>query len=238
MFRSLGLSTAAFACALPAGAAVTAFDDAAAWRAAVGAVAVATLDGPADVFADGSSGNPVGALLRLDVVGTAGPSATIGLTGAGFLEGAVSGSAGAPLALGISAVVPVRGIALVGLQDNNATTPFDASEIGFEVDGASFLLSDILGLTTSADGAAIDTDINVGRTFVGFASAAPITDFRIVHGDRVAPGGVSGAFEAFWVDEIEVATAPIPLPAGLPLLLGGLVTLGAAARMRRPGRVG
>ena len=215
-----------------ANAAVMVFTDQTLWENALtgGVFQTENFDGAASNFLPNSSGNVVGTFLTVDVIGHDGDISRQGLTGTGFFEGEVDSSSittsdGAELVFNFG--TPIKGFGLLGLQNDSVTSPggLDLEEIGIEVNGESFLVSDILGLTNSSNGNSVSTVENTASIpFLGFVSDTEITSFKLLHGDEVAPGGVSGGNEEFFVDGLVVATASTPEPTTLLSLLvvGGL----------------
>ncbi len=225
----LALSTAAQA------ATFTTFTDRAAFEAAISGVpqiatpVVEDFNGAEVDFGENSTGGVVGSRTTVDIVGHSGDTSDQGLTGTGFFEGEVDGG-GSDEADIVFNTGPILGFGLDGLQDNNDTPEFDSEEIGILFGGELFLVSDLLGLTDSSSGAELD-DAEAGPVFIGIVSDTVFSGFTLLHGDKIAPGGVDGANENFWIDELVLAPA-VPLPAGLPLLLAGLGAFGFMRRRR------
>ncbi|MDW3223996.1 MAG: VPLPA-CTERM sorting domain-containing protein [Paracoccaceae bacterium] len=237
--RAIGLAGMLSIAALSAHAAslVTVFTDQALFEAAIATPVTEDFNGDRVEFADNSKRNPVGLQTTVDVIGGFDDDSFNGIDGNGFFNGEVDSSL-VGSGDGESYVFntgPIFGFGLVGLQNDNLTDPagLDLEEIGISFGTESFLLSDILGLTNSSDGQNVNSVENTDPVFVGFLSTDAQFGFSLFHGDDVAPGGVDGGNERFFLDALIVDVAPVPLPAGLPLLLGGL---GAMAFLRRKAR--
>ncbi|MFK7762770.1 MAG: VPLPA-CTERM sorting domain-containing protein [Roseobacter sp.] len=222
--------------AAPAQAATfTTFTDRSAFETAlVGVAAIATpvvedFNGDSVNFGANTTGGVVGQRTAVDIIGHIGDDSEQGLTGTGFFEGEVDGGGSDEVDI-LFNTGPILGFGLDGLQDNNDTPEFDPEEIGILFGGELFLVSDILGLSDSSDGTPVD-DTETGAVFIGILSDTAFSSFTLLHGDKVAPGGVDGANENFWIDELVLAPA-VPLPAGLPLLLAGLGAFGVMRRRR------
>ncbi len=222
------LTAASVVVGLPATAAVVTYVDQAAFEAAVGVpVITEEFDGAASDFAPDSMGNAVGSGITIDVNGPAGSSTDTGptgLTGNGQLESEVD-SSGDILTIGMNFAAPVFGFGFVIQNDSQTTASgLDLEEIGILLGGESFILSDILGLSDSSDGNSVSSVNGTGPQFFGFISDTAFSSLEFVHGDDVAPGGVSGGNEEFYLNSavLAPAIAAVPLPAGLPLLLVGL----------------
>lgn len=233
---ALGLAATTLAIAAPAQAATfTTFTDRAAFETALAGVAVIAtpviedFNGDEVDFGENASGGVVGQRTTVDIIGHVGDGSDQGLTGTGFFEGEVDGG-GTDEADIVFNTGPILGFGLDGLQDDNETPEFDPEEIGILFGGELFLVSDLLGLSDSSDGAPVD-DTETGAVFIGILSDTAFSSFTLLHGDKVAPGGVDGANENFWIDELVLAPA-VPLPAGLPLLLAGLGAFGVLRRRR------
>ena len=206
-----------------------------------------TFEGSQAYFDANSSNNRIGAISTVDLIGGGGDpsdpnnlpdSGPTGLTGTGFFRGEVDNSDkqtqdGLELRFNSPAIY---GFALIGLQrdDNfNDLGGLDREEIGIVVEGESFLVSDLLGLTDSSDGNEVqntqpkDVDPNAAVPdpipFLGFVTMAPVAGFTLVHGDFVAPGGVVGDNEEFFIDDLVLAKVP---ETGSSLLLFGVSLAG------------
>lgn len=219
---------------------VTVFTDQSLFEAAIATKVVEDFNGPEVEFADNSIGNSVGAQTTVDVIGGFNDSSFNGIDGNGFFSGEVDSS---PLITDDGEAYTfntgsIFGFGLVGLQNDDLNDPagLDLEEIGISFGSESFLVSDLLGLTDSSNGNFVNNAEADGPVFLGFLSSTAQDGFSLFHGDDVAPGGVNGNTEGFFVDALilDVAPdiAPVPLPAGLLLLLGGL---GVMAFLRRKG---
>ena len=225
--------------AAPASAAVVTFTDQASFEAAFGSpVIIEEFDGPASELAADSTGNAVGSGITVDVNGPAGGSLDIppiGLTGNGQLDAEVD-SFVEVLTIGLNFADPLLGFGFV-IQNDSQTVArgLNLEEIGILLGGESFILSDILGLTNSSDGENVSSANGTGPQFFGFLSDTAFSSLEFVHGDDVAPGGVSGSVESFFLNSAVLApqVATVPLPAGLPLLLAGLGGMAMIGRRRK-----
>ena len=246
-FRSRVTSTAMCAAlalsAEQATASVFTFTDPLNWESAfLGSQVTEDFNGSASSFLANSTGNPIGTITTVDLEGGLGDPGPTGLTGTGFLEGEVDSSSvvtsdGLNLHFNFS-VGGITGFALIGLQADDETSPdgLDLAEIGLIVDGESFLVSDILGLTNSSDGLEVSSVDNTDPIpFIGFISTTPISGFTMTHGDNVAPGEVSGDLENFFVNELRVAGGPSQVnePTTWVLLSLGLFGIGFAQRWKK-----
>ncbi len=216
-----------------ANAAVMTFTNQANWEAALAGTNILTenFDGAASSFAANSVGNPAG-LVTVDVIGHVGDSSNQGLTGTGFFEGEVDGNGSDAASLNFNRS-NIFGFALLGLQDNSASSPggLDLEEIGIEVAGEMFLVSDILGLTDPGNPGTVPTTENTDPIpFIGFVVDIPIDSFLFKHGDLVRP--VTGDFENFFLDGLLLAQADVPEPGMLGLLGLGLAGFGLYRRRR------
>ncbi len=211
-----------------ANAAVFVFTDQTTWKNALSGASFETenFDNGASSFSANSTGNVIGSSLTVDLIGGVGDTGPTSLTGTGFFEGEVDSSSfttGDGLTLNFNSNSPLKGFGILGLQNDNASNPgsLDLEEIGIEVSGESFLVSDILGLTNSSDGKFISNDVEntAPLPFLGFISDTEITSFKFLHGDFVAPGRVRGNAEEFYIDGIVTASASVPEPASILGLL-------------------
>ncbi len=210
-----------------AGATVLTFTDQTAWQTALAGATFITEDfnGSASSFSANSTGNSIGAVTTLDVIGHVGDSTRQGLTGTGFLEGEVDSGGGdiARLQFNTPSII---GFAIVGLQDNNSTPDLNLEEIGIIVDGEFFLASDVTGDTDSQNATSSISSVFGNAPFLGFITMNPVTSFRLVHGDEVAPFGVNGSNEAFYINELILVQSsgnqPVPEPSTMILLGTGL----------------
>lgn len=217
-------------------ATVTTFSDFASFQAALGAAPLITetFDGPASDFGKDSVGNPIGSGMTLDLIGPAGTSTDTGptgLTGDGRLRSEVDSSEDV-LSSRINFAEALFGFGFI-IQDSGplSSPAFDTEEVGIEIAGSSFLISDVTGDSDSSNGDPVPR-FSLGPVFVGFISDTAFSSINLVHGDFIAAGGVNGFSEAFSIDTayLSPAVAVVPLPAGLPLLLAGL---GGLALLRR-----
>jgi hypothetical protein len=236
--------------AMPASAAVVAYTNFAAWSAAVSANGPTTnqgLNGAASNFAANTSGNVIDTQTTVDLIGGAFDAGPTGLTGNGYFQGEVdssptSGFFGDGLGLDFNFASGVGGFAIRNLRNDSSTTAsgLQLQEIGVVVDGQSYLVSDLLGLTDSSNGSFVGNTASTGSVFLGFVSDTDLNGFSLIHGDFVAPGFVSGGTEEFYIGRITLAgPAPstVPVPAGLPLLAAGLAAF-AALGWRKQRHVG
>ncbi len=236
-----------------ADAAVVGFTDRASFDAAVAALSTTTLDFNSQTTpgAFSGNGNAIGGGLTLDVSPDA---ASVFFVGGGLEDFGFPGNGtlelepeagdmidGRPGSARINFPNPIFGFGF-DIESEFDRPSVSASEIGFAIDGVNYLLSDILGLTTDAINSTTEIQnapIPSG-SFAGLLSDTPFTSVRLLHGDDVVPGGVSGGTESILVDNFTIASAapvaPVPLPAGLPLLLTAIA--GFAVFRRRGARVG
>ncbi|AFY56459.1 PEP-CTERM putative exosortase interaction domain-containing protein [Rivularia sp. PCC 7116] len=223
-----------------ANANVSVFTDRTAWENALfgASFETETFDGAETSFDPNSTGNVIGNSLNVDLIGGVGDSSPIGLTGNGFLVGEVDGSGSDALTLQFNTSSAIGGFGILGLQDDSTSSPggLDLEEMGVEVNGEKFLISDILGLTDSSDGERVSTVENDDPiSFIGFISDAEINSFNFLHGDLVAPGEVSGSNENFYIDGIVTAsTTPVAVPEPASMLgLLAVTGVGAASLKRK-----
>ncbi|MEM7067040.1 MAG: hypothetical protein AAF572_28235 [Cyanobacteria bacterium P01_B01_bin.77] len=218
-------------------AAVMSFTDRTAWEMALlgNSFEIESFDGDLSRFSANSRGNEVGRFLSVDLVGGIGDPGPTGLTGTGFFEGEVDSSSvsiGDGLALNFNTATPISGVGILGLQNDSIFNPsgLDLQDIGIEVSGERFLVSDILGLTNSLDGNEVPTTENTTPIpFIGFTSDVAITNFSFLHGDFVAPGGVNGTAQEFYIDGLVVASASASASASVSestSVLGLLLAMG------------
>lgn len=211
----------------PVSAAIVTYTDEAAFLAALGGTPVVeTFGGTAIDFAGNSTGNAIGSGMTVDLDGTNGD---VGLTGLGQLKVEVDGGAGDLLSVTLNFPDALMGFGFVIQNDSQTHTGgVDLEEIGVSLGGSSLLLSDVAGLTTSANGAFVRSVETTAPAFFGFSSATAFSSLTFLHGGLIAPGGVAGSLEQFFLTSATLVPAsaapltPIPLPAGLPLLLGAL----------------
>jgi hypothetical protein len=218
---ALGLLTAG-----QASAGIISFTDEALWLAALGGATVTTetFDGAASSFDANSTGNSIGSGLTLDLIGGVGDTGPTGLTGSGKLEFEVDSSSftnsdGLNIRIsGLSAM----GFALRNLTDDSLFSPaVNLHEIGIDIGGTSFLISDVLGLTSGTETSAADAI----APFIGFVSSdSIISSFTFVHGDAIR--SVSGGTESFFLEGLSVAAVEsVPAPGTLALFGLGLAGL-------------
>ncbi|MBE9067122.1 hypothetical protein IQ260_10690 [Leptolyngbya cf. ectocarpi LEGE 11479] len=215
-------------------AAVMTFTDQAAWEMALSGNLFETesFDGDLSSFSANSSGNGVGRFLTVDLAGGIGDPGPTGFTGTGFFEGEVDSSSvstGDGLALSFNTANPISGFGILGLQNDSEQNPsgLDLQDIGIEVNGERFIVSDILGLTNSRDGNEVPTTENMAPIpFIGFTSDVAITSFSFLHGDFVAPGGVNGTAQEFYIDGLVVASASASTSVPESTSVLGLLAMG------------
>lgn len=229
-FAAVALATLA---ATSGNAAVQVFTDRAAFEAAANSTTFNSFNGAAAPLAPNSFGNPVAPGITVDVIGGVGETGDIpGKTGDGFFFVDVDNSSktsgdGRDVRFNFSAF----GFGITDLIDDEGSDN-RAQEIGITFAGTSFLLSDILGLTTSSNGEAVPSTSIGPLPFIGFLSDSLQDGFTFTHGDNLVAAGVDGANEDFLLGGLILAdAAPVPLPAGLPMLLAALT--GFAALRRR-----
>jgi hypothetical protein len=211
----------------PVSATVVSYTDEATFLAALGGTPVVEVFGAAAIdFADNSTGNAIGSGMTVDVNGATGD---VGLTGLGQLKLEVDGAAGDLLSVTLNFTNALLGFGFVIQNDSQTNTAgVDLEEIGISIGGSSLLLSDVAGLTTSSNGAFVSSVENTAPVFFGFSSATAFSSITFLHGALIAPGGVPGSLEQFFLNSATLvpASSPpvtaIPLPGGLPLLLTAL----------------
>ncbi|MEM9710184.1 MAG: VPLPA-CTERM sorting domain-containing protein [Pseudomonadota bacterium] len=117
------------------------------------------------------------------------------------------------------------------------TTPdINTVEVAFVLAGETFLMSDLLGLTTNGINSATELGtFNLETGFLGLLSDTPFSTVTLVHGDDLVPGGTSGSVESIDLANLTFVgePSPIPLPAAGWLILAGVGALGAAKSGRR-----
>lgn len=231
-------------------ASILVFTDEAAWAALVGDITNVGFLGASSDFGADTSGNPIGPRVAADVLGS--PSDKVGLSGTGQFEFEVASpesddeepEAAAAFALrgavrpaNLNPEVRVRintpsifGFALFDLTSDIANTPpVPLHELAIAIAGETFLVSDIVGLTTPPDRSAPDATV----PFLGFVSTVAFDSFEFIHGDRVRQ--VDGTVENYWIDGLSYAestTVPAPAPATLVLFALGLIGLGLRQRLK------
>ena len=125
------------------------------------------------------------------------------------------------------------------LRDGVRTITFDlpAPAFGFGGDfsGAGTALSSLIVTAALQDGgmftASISDQLGGGSGFFGLTSEQTFSSLTFSTEAGIPTGGTPIGGQVFSVDD--VALAPIPLPAGLALLLGALGFGGAASRIAR-----
>ncbi|MBV6625353.1 MAG: PEP-CTERM sorting domain-containing protein [Rivularia sp. (in: Bacteria)] len=245
LFNKLGIITAGVILGFSgfqgqANANVSVFTDRTAWENALSGASfeTETFDGAQSSFEANSTGNVIGNSLNVDLIGGVGDTGPTGLAGNGFFEGEIDSSGDDALTLQFNTSSAITGFGILGLQDDSVSSPggLDLEEIGVEVNGEKFLISDILGLTDSSDGQSVSTVENVDPiSFIGFISDSEINSFNLLHGDLVAPGEVSGGNENFYIDGIVTAsTTPVAVPEPASMLgLLAVTGVGAASLKRK-----
>ncbi|OAN70348.1 hypothetical protein A8B78_20675 [Jannaschia sp. EhC01] len=107
--------------------------------------------------------------------------------------------------------------------------------------GSSIRYNDAISRGTVRDGSLEDTDVssssqqlrptnNVISTFFGLTGGETVATARV---GTLVNGRFENAVETFVAYENLSPVAPIPLPAGFPMLLAGLVVIGGLRRRRR-----
>ncbi len=234
----VGLGMAA-CMATQASATVTTFTDRTAWENALAGATFMTEDfnGPASDFGPNSSGGSIGMVTTLDVIGHVNddpPSSPQGLNGTGLLLGEID-SSGEDIARLQFNTPLILGFAIVGLTGEDGLT-VALTEIGFAVDGESFLASDVTGDTDSPNATEEIPNLFGTAAFLGFVTMNPVTSFQLIHGDLVAPFEVAGNNESFAFDELILAkssTQPVPEPSTMILLGTGLAGIIAWRRKQK-----
>ena len=240
--RVLGIAgLTMFGAVAGANGAVMTFTNQADWEAALSGANVLTenFNGAESNFAANSNGNSAG-LVTVDVIGHVGDgdATPLGQTGTGFFSGEVDAFDDDIVSLRFNRS-NLLGFALLGLQNDVEINPagLDLEEIGIEVAGEMFLISDILGLTDPADpGLVPDINSTGAIPFIGFVVDGPINTFLLNHGDLLRD--VNGSSEEFLLDGLLLAEAvqdgnDVPAPPALLLLGMGLAGLSLTRRRRR-----
>lgn len=240
-------------CAGPVNAATitSIFTDESAFNAVLTSSTTEGFNGAAQTFGAGQTAAAIGSGLTMDTTGQF-DSDDSRIIGNGFLELELDNDS-APNAGGNASDPNVvisfntAGINAFGLwiQNDSDTTSgeVDLDNIGFIIDTEMLLLTDALGTTDSSTALAeIDTPKSTGPVFIGFVLDMAISEFGLIHGDNIAPFGVAGSFEDFYVDSLTFGSTattttpppppPVPLPATAVLLLTGIASLGVWARRR------
>ena len=237
-YTSLSIGAAVFMLTLAgnmnkANASVFVFTNQTAWENALSGASFETenFDGAASSFSGNSTGNLVGSLFAVDLIGGVNDPGPTGLTGTGFFQGEVDSSSlttGDSLKLNFNTNSAITGFGILGLQNDSSqdTSGLDLEEIGIEVNGESFLVSDILGFTNSSDGNFVNqVENNAPIPFIGFTSDSEITSFSFLHGESILPGRVSDDQEEFYINGIitastaSTASESVPEPASILSLL-------------------
>lgn len=229
------------ACGSANAAVISTYTDRTAWEAALAGAVFSQegFGGDAVSFDANSSGNLIGD-ISVELIGGVGDPGPTGLTGSGFFQAevdsrAVDSDQGLSVALHYQ---PFMGFGLLGLQNDNISNPasLDLQELALSVAGDYFLITDLLGLTDSANmtGSIPVIENDTAIPFIGFVLDVPISSFTFVHADLAYADGVSGATEEFYLDGLVFASAgtgqrmmrQLPEPSVLVLMLSGLALLG------------
>lgn len=221
------------------------YSDEAEWINALGTEEFTQIyfDGAASTFSADSAANSLGP-VTLDVIGGQGDSGPTGLTGSGFLQGEVD--AGSSSALSLTFNFPsTLGFALLGLQNDSLSTAsgLHLEEIGIAINGEQWLISDLLGLSDSADPGTVGNQAAPGPLpFLGFVSDSLFDQFSLVAGETLRD--VAGNSEEFYLTGLQYAisadetmdsdSVSVPEPSPLLLMLLGLLGLFAVRRLRSP----
>lgn len=250
---SLALVASVLISAAPASAATfKVFTDRAAFEAAANEIFVEDFKNEFSNFAGNTSGNVVGDRTTVDVVGNSRQGPRIGLEREIF-EGNERGRFAGNIdrsdkvtRVGVDIrfnTGPIFGFGVIGLQGVDSSLPelthrVNLTEIGILFGDERWLVSDIFGLTDSQNTNTPLPNFPARPDFFGILSDTAFDSFTFVHGGLIANVAPSLISEAFRIDDLALAVAPdsalapVPLPAGLPLLLAGLGALGIARRRR------
>lgn len=208
---------------------ISTYTDQTAWETALSSSLIfeETFSGGASNFTANSINNSVG-IISVDLLGGTGDAGPTGLTDDGYFQSEVDSDGTDALGITFNHLAGI-GLGLLGLQNDSGTTPggLNLVEIGLLIDGSSFLVTDLLGLTDSATatGNIRNQVSSAAIPFLGFVLDAPVDSFSIVHADLIYAGGVSGNSEEFYLAGLLMAQASVPEPAMLILLLSGLTGL-------------
>lgn len=220
---------------------ISTYTDRSAWETALAGLSFheETFDGAASSFIANSSANPAGA-VTVDLLGGVIDPGPSGLTGSGYFQSEVDDSLIDSTHDGLSLSfnhASATGFGLLGLQNDSATNPagLNLVEISLLVGGDYFLVTDLLGLTDSstATGELGSQLSGAAVPFIGFILDHAVTEFGVVHSNRVRAGIVSTTSEEFYLDGLVFASSrtglarqfSVPEPGSLLLMLVGFVGL-------------
>lgn len=209
------------ALATSAHAGLVTFDDEAAFLVATGATAQPAIP---------DSGSQGGAASLGGLTLTTGPAAT----------DLIFGAAGRTWS-DWSTVIPGNALAISGDESFNVDFAAPVASFGFQVHEPSATTNppDATNTGTFID-SVFDVTVLNGASVVGTASFAPDNDVLTYFGlastsffDRVEIVETTGTNDNEYFGAFATGTAPVPLPAGLPLLAGALGAAAVASRRRK-----